>query len=752
LEWLLEHEDRVAADPDFHKLRRDKTVNTEASMTTCIYMVIFNQKALAELLHVWLLYKTKKRMPPGFSAWTAVFRCLRSIRRWGPVDRLREADLLRNALEPINPSRMVPVEIELWCRSAERRRGAEARIHQIVELHQGKVLDRLQLQEIHYHAMLVEVPHAYLEQILNVPDVDLVQVDDIYLLRPVSQCAVVVDTTHRGPASAFVQPRPSGTPICALLDGLPMENHPHLVGRVLVDDPDGWASTYMVHERKHGTAMASLIVHGDLASEEAPIARPLYVRPILNLQDGSEESPRHRLWLDVIHTAVRRMVVQEGATTPVAPSVRVVNLSVGDRARPFLREPSPVARLLDWLAWQYKLLFIVSAGNQDHAIPASAVVDDSELLRHQLSEIRHRRLLSPAETLNGLTIGSLNQDQAVPVPPSIPARAFPHRTDVPAAYSAFGRGLRQAVKPDFLVPGGRRLFRQRLPMNDSVWEPLREQSTVGHTVAVPGPSGERQVSKMVGTSNSAALASRTATQINEVLEDLLRGPDGAWLSSIPMAILLKAMLVHTADWPPESTAFVLNVVKPNAPQGQERDYASSVLGYGVLRPSRGLGCDATRATAIGGGIIEKGRAFCHQFPLPDCLHTRREKRRLTATLAWFSPINPTARKYRVARLGMQLAKGSSSPLLVESCQVHADATGRGTVQHIVLEQEDAAMNIGPVVTFPITVSCEEDAGGLNVPIHYALAVTLEVAPGLGIPLYEQVAQRLRTRRPVPVPP
>ena len=47
----------------------------------------------------------------------------------------------------------------------------------------------------------------------------------------------------------------------------------------------------------------------------------------------------------------------------MAPAVRVINLSLGNRFQPFDRELSPLARLLDWLAWKYKVLFVVSAGN-----------------------------------------------------------------------------------------------------------------------------------------------------------------------------------------------------------------------------------------------------------------------------------------------------------------------------------------------------------------------------------------------------
>lgn len=483
LEWLFEHEDRVAQDEDFYVPKSDR------QMLTCLYLVMFNQKAIEQLLRVWNLYKTTKRMPPGNKAWTALFRCLRSIRRWGAEDRLRESDLLRDALEPIDPKRFVPIEIELWPRSNRRRGEIEANIERIVNTHEGRVLDRVQVPEIRYHAMLVELPHAYLEQILDVQGVDLVQVDDIYLLRPISQCDIDIDTRNAEVAEDSDQPVPAGYPVCALLDGLPMENHPQLVGRLIVDDPDGWASTYAVAARKHGTAMASLIIHGDLANAELPLRSPLYVRPILRAQNGNEDAPRNHLWLDLIHQAVRRMVAQDGNDGPVAPSVHIVNLSVGDFARPFLHEPSPIARLLDWLAWKHHLLFIVSAGNHDSAIPADVATSDMAILQYQYGETRHRRLLSPSETVNGITVGSLNQDQPIPVPSAVPARVLPQRTDLPAAYSAFGRGVRRAVKPDLLAPGGRRLFRQRIPSANAPWEPIRGQSQIGQSVAVPGARG-----------------------------------------------------------------------------------------------------------------------------------------------------------------------------------------------------------------------------------------------------------------------
>src|SRR5690606_18047697 len=88
-----------------------------------------------------------------------------------------------------------------------------------------------------------------------------------------------------------------------------------------------------------------------------------YVRPILRPTQYGERSPDDRLFVDVVHQAVRRMKEGEAGSPPTAPSVAVINFSIGDEYRPFARQLSPLARLLDYLSYRYKVLFLVSAGN-----------------------------------------------------------------------------------------------------------------------------------------------------------------------------------------------------------------------------------------------------------------------------------------------------------------------------------------------------------------------------------------------------
>ena len=48
----------------------------------------------------------------------------------------------------------------------------------------------------------------------------------------------------------------------------------------------------------------------------------------------------------------------------------------------------------------------------------------------------------------------------------------------------------------------------------------------------------------------------------------------------------------------------------------------------------------------------------------------------------------------------------------------------------------------------VKVSCRADAAEIPGPVRYGLAVTLEVAEGVSIPIYQEVRDRLRIRVPV----
>lgn len=148
-----------------------------------------------------------------------------------------------------------------------------------------------------------------------------------------------------------------------------------------------------------------------------------------------------------------------------------------------------------------------------------------------------------------------------------------------------------------------------------------------------------------------------------------------------------------------------------------------------------------KVTLIGFSRIKKEEGHIYEVPLPPSLSSNRIKRRLTITLTWFTPVNHNNQKYRQAQLWFN---SDNDVLQVSRLEADARAVQRGTVQHEIFEGDTAAAFIeGDKLT--IKVNCREDAGGLRqTEIPYTLAVTLEVAEGIDIPIYSEVRDRLRT--------
>jgi hypothetical protein len=559
-------------------------------------------------------------------------------------------------------------------------------------------------------------------------------------------------------------PDPEAPPVVALLDGMPLQSHRALAERLRVDDPDDFGSDYEARFRLHGTAMASLIIWGDLHSPGEPIPQPLYVRPIMQpfTQPGLGDLPPEErvsdglLIVDIVHRAVRRMFEGEGNTPATAPNVAVINLSIGIADRPFDGTMSPLARLLDWLSWTYGVLFLVSAGNHGRAVdlerPWREVATSSpEELRRSIvkaiaADARHRRLLSPAEGMNVLTVGATHEDgdstslRANWIDPVLPG--------FPSPINAQGQGYKRSVKPDVLAPGGRAALVK--PVLDAVTELAlpRVAYAPGQLVATPGPV-VGDVSATVpnrGTSNATALMSRAAALLAPVLAELRETEGAEALDHVADAVLLKALLVHSARWGEAGEAYRALFKTPDN-GNRLAEYLTRLLGFGRVNVEAVRECTEKRVTALGGGTLAAEAGAEHRFPLPPSLSGKRGWRRLVVTLAWMTPVQPLNHRWRRAHVWFssptsKLSVGSNKHL--ERCGADWKATQRGTVQHEVFEGEKAAAFVdGDEIV--IHVSCREDAAVLADAVPYALVVTLEIDETIGVDIYTEVRERVQNK-------
>lgn len=765
MEWLGEvEEEDIPPDDDFFALDSEGQPKPGKLLLGRIFLVFSNQQALNQMLSLWRRWQNGEVLPQGLRKWEELFTKLREIRPWGVRDRLLETGVLDDWNERIaHNAEVVPCEIELWYRqNLPARTAARDRVVALVASQQGRVLHQAIIEEIEYHALLVQLPVSAVQGIIRgaYQDVALVQCEKIRFFRATGQMAGIVDDGERTPDLTPIEvPRtPSRDPVIALLDGLPLQNHRRLAGRLIVDDPDNFEPSYQTQDRRHGTAMASLILHGELDANEDVLKRSLYIRPILQpdnrdwLTPRREVVPENILVVDLIHRAVRRLFEGEGGNPPVAPSVSVVNISIGIIDRLFDGSLSPLAKLIDWLAWRYKVLFIVSAGNHLRQIELNVARDEfarmnpnevqAEALRTIAADARHRRLLSPAEGVNVLTIGAIHKDHSRGN--NVPRSIDPYLDEgLPSPINAQGMGYRRSIKPEIMVPGGRVVFHEHTPSSQNVT--LATYSGIlapGQRVAAPGTTpGDTSASWYIrGTSNATALTSRAAAILYDVLQDLRRDPGGDLINEVPLAVWLKALLVHATEWGMAGKVLE-GILKTPENSRQFKEYLTRLLGYGALDTSSVAECTVRRVTALGGGSLGADQSHVHRFPLPPSLSGRRGWRRLKITLAWLTPVNPSHRDWRKAAMWFN---PPTDPLRLARQQADWRAVQRGTVQHEILEGERAAAFVDGD-NLEIQVSCRPEAGVLEEAAPYALAITLEVGQEVEVIIYDEIRVRIHER-------
>jgi hypothetical protein len=782
LEWLAEEPiEKMAPGKDFFE-----TDKKEKSLGGTLYLVMSDRRAVEQLLSLWERYRRdeKVKLEKNLNPWKEAFKHARTIRPWGPEDRIRDTGLLEDWRGRLAwGSETVRAQVELWFRSREPDRRRHLReLEWALRRSGGRLIGQsIVLSEIAYHGCMVEVPREVATDLVERREVDLLRCEGITFVRPVGQMAVVpveeepAPGLGEAPEGAAPVP-PDAEPLVAVLDGLPLEGHDLLRGRLRIDDPENWAADTPAADRHHGTAMASLIVQGDLAETAAmePLQSPVYVRPVLRSVTAGPFGPRELipedvLEVDLVHRAVRRMLEGEEGHGPVAPRVLVVNLSVGDLSRPYERHVSPLARLLDWLSWKYGVLFVVSAGNPACSEKLELACSREELRSMEPEELRRccwqalveqahlRRVLAPAESINALTLGGEQGDAVGPYEPRgrIDPLGVEDGSRLPSPVTAFGTGINRSIKPEIFAPSGRQLYRESYSTNDGRGVLERAEVTVlppGQRSAAPGrePGRTDQTRYTCGTSNAAALTTRTAAQVLERLPDLLAAERLGFLPERKFLVpLLKALLVHGVRWGASRELLEGLLADEDGAGAPDRKALGRFLGYGFPEGDVLQGCHDQRATLCGWSELGDGDGHVYRIPLPSSLNGIRAWRRLTVSLAWLTPINPRDRRYRRAHLWFDpTASGkdddSAKLLKIERREADSLAARRGTVQHEVFEGEKAAV-FTEDDDLVLKVSCRADAGDLAESIPYALVVSLEVAPGLDVPIYDEMRVRLRPR-------
>ena len=756
LEWLAEWDETIESNDDFYD------VNTagdrlERAFKGRLYLSMTNQQGISEVISLWDQWKKGEGLPYGKGKWATIFEHITDLRRWGVQEQLIETGIVDEWEQSLqeDPDQSIRFQVDLFYRQTGiRRKQNEQDLEHLIRELGGNLLSAfIDMEGISFHSVKAELPAASIRQIIDecrngVLNIELLMFSGIMHYRPTGQALTSVPDDLIDNPQAPDSPV-DNDPVVAILDGVPYIGHEWLRDRILLDDPDNLEAEYQVGERKHGTAMASLVIHGELDAGETPLSRPIYFHPILQVDPNNrwrsvqEYVPENVFYEDRIERAVRRMFEGEGEVPPQAPSVRIVNLSFGDPVREFSHAMSPCARLLDWLSWKYKILFCVSAGNYSASIDLEVNdefvdLEENEKVRITLQSINKesakRRLISPAESINSITVGSVHHDESI-------VEILGNRIDLlpfdglPSPVNRLGYGFRRSVKPEIFLPGGKQLYSSPMLQADTKFNISDTGVPPGQKVVTEGSEGASSSTTYTrGTSNATALATRAAAKIYETIEQI-RQINPEKILEEQVSILIKALLVHGAS-KGDAYPILEQHLKELSPPKKWKEFASKFLGYGEVDIERVLSCTEQRATVIGCGTLTQRQKHEYRFPLPPSLANENTWRRLTITLAWFSPINSNHRNFRQAALNF--SPPNDDLLNLVRHEADHNQVKRGTVQHEILESKRVSdYQEGDYLVIP--VQCRPDAiENLDEEIDYALVVTLEVKEGVAISIYNEV--------------
>jgi len=739
-----------------------------------LYATIPTVESFQQMLSMWKVHQRGERAPHGASPWWNVFDLLLELRPWGPQDRLGDnaRDIIEDRLAFRPDDDLISIEFEVWPTASTAKRVIwREELEQRVAAREGSILDRSSISEdgFIYEALLVELPcFAVREMLANPADLNgLATLEGVQFILPQTIGQALPDGPDAVGEDRVVQGAfdPNAPIRVALLDGTPVAAHRALDGGVVIEDMHDLVRLSPVAQRYHATAMASLILRGDLQADGAPLTDTRLISvPVLIDQQNGAETARDRLFVDVVHTTLMWLI---GANEPTAPDVFVVNFSIGVRDSHFSGRISALARLIDWWAAKEGLLFVISAGNVGHlalpetttiAVENAAVAARRAKARDAMRDsIFSRTLLAPAESLNALTVGALSLDLANHVPPQQAGilKLEGAGEFVPQMTSALGLGSRRSIKPDLLEAGGC-LEVRALPQGTGV--SLRGVGRSNRTgLIAASPLGAIGTQKSRGTSPAAALVTRSLLRAAEALT----GEDGPYqgleLTRRQNALLTRVLAINAARWPQDALDFY-NEERARLGNNQHARAKEEVcrhFGHGNLDNALMWESPETGVTMVGLGLIRKDRAQVFRIPVPPSLSGERLPRSMRVTLAWFSPVNPARAQYRLATLeaaAFNVADDEDDDRWgfdMTPDGLDANIIKRGSVWSKRLKNRTQRIpEFGEDADIPIRVQCRDASGGglsQDEDIMFAIAVTLQVEAEIQFDIHQEVKQALLVR-------
>jgi len=656
------------------------------------------------------------RQNPAYNALIA------SIDEFGPLrpeDRigsgLREEGFDR--LDSFAEDRNFVLDVELWDFAPQREREAHAfQLANTIAERGGVVTD--QYIGITFTALRVNAPGTLIRYLLEEPVVRVVDLPPEVDL----DVATLLETTIED--LGVIEPPDDDAPVVGVLDTGINNGHP-LLERVVMARTSEPETLGVNDVYGHGTRVAGIVAYGDVRDciengvfePVARIASGKVVNDLGNLDD-------RKLIASQVNEVVRRL---HGI------GCRIFNLSLGDiHAQYRGAKVGQWTAILDELARELDVLFIVSAGNYTH-VPVNHTEEHHTDYPAYLLAGRNR-IYEPATAANALSVGAVAHAAAVRNNGDGFVATRPI-ADVgePAPFTCVGPGVNRGIKPELCDDGGNKLYdgviQGLIPMPES------EIITTHHEYV------NRLFTTGVGTSYAAPLVAHKAAQVLQAF------PDAS-------ANLLRALLASSAEIPEPSLRRL---------QGTPPEIISHVCGYGIANPLIASTSDTNRVVLFADTEIEMDRFFVYEVPIPREFADTKGKRRIRVTLAFDPPTRHSRSDYLGVEMSFRLVRGKALDWIIEHYRKRTEDEGtypslggkydcpfdigatireRGTLQRGTFEMtKNPAEEYG--ATYYLVVRCERQWFPDDVPQRFAVVV--ELTHSQDIALYERIQERVAVR-------
>ena len=693
----------------------------------------------------------------------ALFDCIENIRKVGREDRIGQR--LKKYLSTGNElsSKFFTVNIDVWY-NGERSKiiQIEAQIRSALGTGGSKLMgDLFELQNLLLGR--AKVNEFSLNALL---DLDIIASVDF----PMESSTQDYNELYSQDFTPVVHNElDSNAPLATVIDSGVFSGNP-LLSAIIVGEEDFDLTENTTSDLNgHGTGVAGIVAYGGFSqiNSEKPVFKPLvhicsgkvmhddgFGNPVYSSQKRPEQIVKEAI--EFFHEHYH---------------CRVFNLSSGDSDYVYTGGRQMTwAGMIDQLVRDLDIVVVVSAGNQYPKLPDFSDREDlCEKVRDQLLNPEHR-LIDPATSALAISVGSITRSATPYGGVGITALAAGN-VGTMSAFTRTGKGVNNAVKPEFVDYGGNFSVYQRT-RGQSAWR-VKDRNLMEPTINY---TTERVFRGFSGTSFAAPHVTHYAARLERSLESQLKEK--------PSANLIRAILASAANCPSTLREWAENSTDPNyiGTRSKKSENRLRLIGYGKIdeKVLFSDSADPKYVTLFAEDELPLRSLHLYKIPVPTTFLKVKGTKRISIGFAYNPPVRMSRKEYIANSLFVEVFRRTDANNLLSFAQKKeqgdeddADEVledfrqqfgasfepGSTTIQNSTLQQrvwEKSAKggsdllwdDNDPYIYVLITGKERFTHAEKEIPQPYALAITFSYDAEKDIQLHQELIENVSVRNRV----